>query len=112
MTKEGEKKDLRSAEIITRATAEFLAKNSNRTSLVTVTKTEILDKGKKAYIFISIFPDDKTDKALEFAKRKRTELRDYLKQNTNLPIIPFIDILIDRGELNRQKIDSLSLEAK
>lgn len=110
MIGEGEKKDLRTAEIITRAVAEFLERSSNKSSMITVTKTEILEKGKKAFIFISVFPTDKTDNALDFTKRKRTEIREHLKKNTNLPIIPFIDILIDRGELNRQRIDSLSEE--
>ena len=47
---------------------------------------------------------------IDFAKRKRGELRDYLKQNLNIKSIPFIDIEIDLGEKNRQKIDELLRE--
>ncbi len=112
MIKENQKKDLRMAEIISRASANFLEKNSNKASMITVTKTEILNKGKKALIFISVFPAEKSKDALAFAKRKRTEMRIFLKEETNLPIIPFVDILIDRGELNRQKIEDLSAKSK
>ena len=49
-----------------------------------------------------------TDTSLiDFAKRKRAEIRDYLKKKMVLKIIPFLDVKIDEGEKNRQKIDEL-----
>jgi ribosome-binding factor A len=67
---------------------------------------------KRATIFITVMPESKEKEALEFAKRKRAELRDFLKKNIEIKIIPFIDIEIDRGEKNRQKIDELLREGK
>jgi len=66
---------------------------------------------KRATIFITVLPENKEHDALDFAKRKRADLRDFLKKNMQTKIIPFIDIEIDRGEKNRQKIDEL-LRAK
>lgn len=87
--------------------AEFLGRENNRTSLITVTSASTSPDMKKATIFITVLPDSKEKVALEFVKRKRGDLRDYLKKNMPVKVIPFIDIMIDRGEKNRQKIDEL-----
>lgn len=92
---------------IKKLTAEFLAKENNRTSLVTVTSATCSPDLKKATIFITVLPTSKEKTALEFAKRKRPEIRDYFKKNMEVKNIPFIDIKIDEGEKNRQKIDEL-----
>ena len=90
--------------------AEFLGKESNKTSLITVTNATCSPDLKRATIFITVFPGDKEKGALEFSKRKRPELREFLKKNIPIKIIPFIDIAIDQGEKNRQKIDELLRE--
>ena len=90
--------------------ANFLGRENNRTSLITVTSCIASSDLKKATIFITVLPESKEHDALDFTKRKRTELRDYLKKNMKTKIIPFIDFEIDRGEKNRQKIDELLRE--
>ncbi len=91
--------------------AEFLSKENNKTSLITVISANVSPDLKKGTIFITVLPTSKEKTALEFAKRKRPELRDFLKKNLSIKTIPFIDISIDMGEKNRQKIDEL-LRAK
>lgn len=87
--------------------AEFLAREGNRTSLINVIHANCSPDMKRATIYITVLPIDKEKTALEFAKRKRPELRQFLKKNMPVKIIPFIDIAIDLGEKNRQKIDEL-----
>ncbi len=87
--------------------AEFLGRENNRTSLITVISCNTSPDLKKATIFITVLPNSKEHDALEFAKRKRAEIRDFLKGKMNTKIIPFLDIQIDQGEKNRQKIDEL-----
>jgi ribosome-binding factor A len=87
--------------------AEFLAREGNRTSLINVIHADCSPDMKRATIFITVLPIDKEKTALEFAKRKRGELRQFLKKNMPVKTIPFIDIAIDLGEKNRQKIDEL-----
>ncbi|MEK7563975.1 MAG: ribosome-binding factor A [Patescibacteria group bacterium] len=87
--------------------AEFLGRENNKTSLLTVTNASCSPDLKRATIFMTVLPTDKEKTALEFAKRKRPELREYLKKNMPVKIIPFIDIEIDQGEKNRQRIDEL-----
>ena len=98
--------------------ARFLSLNGNKSSLLTVTKVELTRDGKHATIFFTVFPRlltireggqaDKFEKtALEFAKRKRSEFKEFVKENSKLGRIPLLDFEIDSGEKNRQKIDSL-----
>ena len=98
------------AQFVKELAAQFLARESNRTSLVTVTSCNTSPDMKRATIFITVMPESKEKEALEFAKRNRAELREFLKKNMETKIIPFIDIEIDRGEKNRQKIDELLRE--
>ncbi len=87
--------------------AIFLGREGNKTSLINVISVSCSPDLKRATIFITVLPLDKEKTALEFAKRKRAELRQFLKKNMPVKIIPFIDIAIDMGEKNRQRIDEL-----
>jgi len=92
---------------IKKLSAQFLGRENNRTSLITVISTTCSPDLKRATIFITVLPQEKEKNALEFAKRKRPELREFLKKNMLIKAIPFLDIVIDLGEKNRQKIDEL-----
>lgn len=93
--------------ILKELASEFLSMESNRQSLVTVTKVEYSSRSKQATIYISVMPDHKAEAALDFAKRQRAALRGYIKEKSRLSILPFLDIQLDIGEKNRQKIDDL-----
>ena len=98
------------ANYIKELSAEFLSRENNRSSLITVTSADVSPDLKRATVFITVLPDSKEPAALSFAKRKRGELREFLKKNMQIKTIPFIDIDIDLGEKNRQKIDELLRE--
>jgi len=98
------------AELLMRLTAQFLQVESGGQSLMSATSCHVSTDLKSATIFISVYPDTKEAAALDFAKRKRTELRTFIKKNTKLKLLPFIDIEIDKGEKNRQRIDELFRE--
>ena len=95
------------AQLVKELGASFLGSENNRTSLITVTSCTISPDLKRGTIFITVLPLNKEKEALEFAKRKRGELREFLKKKMEVKIIPFLDIEIDKGEKNRQKIDEL-----
>ncbi|HEV7424519.1 MAG TPA: ribosome-binding factor A [Candidatus Paceibacterota bacterium] len=98
------------ANYIKELAAQFLARENNRTSLITVISADCSPDLKRATIFITVLPEEKEKNALEFAKRKRPEFREFLKKNMTTKNIPFIDFAIDLGEKNRQKIDELLRE--
>ena len=94
-------------EAIRHAAAEFLAQESNRTSLITVTGVSLTPKGDRASILITVFPEDKEEEALAFATRQGGALRDFVGKRISLQYIPRISFAIDIGEKNRQTIDKL-----
>ncbi len=87
--------------------AQFLNRENNRTSLLTVTGCMTSPDLKRATILITVFPDTKETEVLSFVKRNLKELREFLKKNMTIKIIPFLEVAIDQGEKNRQKIDEL-----
>lgn len=87
--------------------ARFLSLNGNGSSLITVTDVKLTKDGKYATILFTVFPDQFEKTALEFAKRKRSEFKEFIKENSRLGRIPQMDFEIDLGEKNRQKIDGL-----
>ncbi|MEI7765734.1 MAG: ribosome-binding factor A [bacterium] len=100
-------RNIKVANQIKQLTAEYLGRENNRTSLITVISCNTSPDLKKATVFITVLPNSKEHDALDFAKRKRAEIRGYLKKKMNVKVIPFLDIRIDEGEKNRQKIDEL-----
>jgi len=89
--------------------AHFFRRESGINSLITVTDVSISPDFKNATIFITTLPTSEEERALDFARRKRSELREYIsKAHANLRTLPLLEIRIDEGERNRQKIDELS----
>jgi ribosome-binding factor A len=89
--------------------AEFLTRESNGSSLITVTDVRLSDEAKEATILFTVFPDDKAAAALEFARRQLSEFREYLGQKVKAGRLPFFHFDIDRGEKNRQRIDEITI---
>ncbi len=88
--------------------AEFLQRESNRISLITVTGISLTNKFTKAVILLSVLPDHKAPEALDFVRRKRSEFKEYIKEHSKLQRIPLVDFEIDFGEKNRQRIEEIS----
>lgn len=101
-------KDKKIEEVIKKAATQFLLVEASPASLLTVTHVSVSPKFEHATVFFTVFPDNKQESALEFAKRKRSEFKEFLRSETKLPRIPFVDFEIDFGEKNRQRIDELS----
>ncbi|MEK7200722.1 MAG: hypothetical protein AAB672_01130 [Patescibacteria group bacterium] len=101
-------KDEKMASLICQFAAEYFCIESNKDSLMTVTKTDILDKGKRAIVFFTTLPREKEPQALEFAKRRQRDFRQFVMSKKSFGFTPKIDFAIDEGEHNRQRIDELS----
>lgn len=93
--------------LVKELTANFLNKESSSASLISVTYVTVSPDLKKATVYLSVLPESAEETALLFAKRKRPEMRDYLKENMETKNIPFLEVEIDKGEKNRQRIDEL-----
>ncbi len=98
-------------EELRKLSATFIEGEANNTSLITVTNAMLTPDSKTAFIYVTVFPESKEVETLNFLKRKRKELRKYIVQNLKIGHSPFIDIELDLGEKNRQRIDTLLREA-
>lgn len=87
--------------------AHLIERESNKTALITVTRAEIFERGRKATIYITVLPVVGEESALNFIKRKRPEIKDAIKKRMRISTIPFIDVAIDTGEKARQNIDKI-----
>ena len=106
-----EKRNESIIKIIKKAAADFMQRESSGVSLITITDVRLSNDEKHANILFTVLPENKQDAALEFAKRMRSEFREYVKSNTKLGRIPTFDFGIDFGEKHRQKIDIISLNS-
>ena len=87
--------------------AQYLHSASNGQSLITVTDCTISNNLKKATFFITVYPAMKEEDTLNFAKRHRGNLREFIKDHSQLGKLPFLEIKIDEGEKYQQKIEEL-----
>lgn len=96
------------AEAIAHAAADFLARESNAQSLITVTRAEVSPDLKNVTVFFSVLPESFEEPALAFAKRSRSDFRAYVRTHSALSRVPTVDFELDYGEKNRQRIDDLT----
>jgi ribosome-binding factor A len=96
------------SQLIMQHASEFLERESNRRSLVTVTRADLAPNFKYVTIFLSVLPESEEKPALDFAKRQRSAFRDYLMKHSRLHPVPTVDFELDYGEKNRQRVDELT----
>lgn len=94
--------------LIQHLAAEFIRDVAGPASLITVTNVTFSERTNNSTIFITVFPTEKEEVALEFARRKKSEFREYVREHVKMRAIPFFEFEIDRGEKNRQRIDELA----
>ena len=88
--------------------AEFLARESNGRSLITVTAAQVDEGGSRARIYLTVLPDDYEGEVVQFANRNRHEFGVYLLKKVRGMRIPQVEFVIDKGEKMRQRLDELS----
>lgn len=90
--------------------ATFIEREAGNTSLITVTRVILEARGRNAKIMISVLPQDKENAAFGFIKRNLGDMRKFIKNELSINPIPYLDVEIDEGEKNRQRIDQLLRE--
>jgi ribosome-binding factor A len=59
------------SEEIKKLSANFFEIEGNRTSLITVTRTEVSPDMKRGTVYLTIFPENMEETTMNFLKRKR-----------------------------------------
>jgi ribosome-binding factor A len=88
----------------------YISKEANRSTLITVTRVILDDHARSAKVLFTVFPADFEDKAKLFLERHAVDIQKHLKQSIRKHYMPFIKFDIDSGEKNRQNIDKLLKE--
>jgi len=87
--------------------ALFIEREAGPTSMITVTRVLLSPDSKRATIMISVLPQEKEKAAYGFIRRNLGDLRKYVTKGLKVNPVPFLNVEIDEGEKNRQKIDEL-----
>ncbi len=99
------------SELIRQIASDFIEIETNRTSLITVTRVNVAPNLKRSSIYITVFPEKSEKVALDFLKRQRSNFRSYVKKRkVNMRVIPFFDFEIDYGEKNRQVVSDILIK--
>jgi ribosome-binding factor A len=64
--------------------AEFVNRESNRQSLITVTRAELDERGLEARIFVSVYPDTAAHGALDFLNRNTGEFKQFVRSRLKM----------------------------
>jgi ribosome-binding factor A len=100
------------SQAIAEALSDFIARESTRTSLITITRVILTEDHARATALVSVLPDSAQKDVLHFLRRNRGEARSFLTKRGTMGRVPLIDFAIDIGERNRQRIEELSEDAK
>jgi ribosome-binding factor A len=76
------------------AAAEFINRESNRRSLITVTKV-VMDQRGRAEVYVSVYPDNQAAAALDFLSRMQDDMREYVKKKIKMRSIPHFTFVQD-----------------
>lgn len=98
----------RAASLIKEVAATFIRQEANTNPLITVTHAGVSPDYRRVTIFFTTIPDGREADAEIFLKRSASEMRTYVKNHTNLKIIPHLEFSYDYGEKHRQHIDEIA----
>ena len=97
---------------IKQLTAEFLARESNRASLITVTDFTLDKRDEHGLIYISVLPEEAEASALKFANRKLHELREFIGERIKVRRVPRLAFEIDKGIKNFNDISEMLIKER
>lgn len=97
----------KSLSVIRELAARFFMDQASNKSMITVTNCIPSNDGKKVTILISVLPETYEEEVIAFARRQRTNLRNFIKKNSRLQILPFFEVELDLIEKGQQLVDKV-----
>lgn len=79
-------------------------------ALLTITEVEISKKLDHAKVYISVYPSEKSEEAIEMLKKRSGELRALLSKKVLMKTMPHISFELDLGPEKAAAIEKISLE--
>lgn len=88
--------------------SSFIKQKIDFKAMVTVMRVETPDNLRSAKVFISAFPEGKEKEAIDFFKRKKNDLYDFVKPRLKMRFLPSFSFEIDKGIKLERKIEEIS----
>jgi len=92
--------------------SSFIKEKIDFKAMVTVMRVETPENLRSAKVFVSVFPDEKETEALDFFKRKKNDLYDFIKPRLKMRFLPSFSFEIDKAIKLERKIEAISRENK
>ncbi|MEK7585023.1 MAG: hypothetical protein AAB455_00685 [Patescibacteria group bacterium] len=89
------KREGRAITQLSRLAAEFFARELAIHGILTVSRVALASEGRRATIFVTIFPDAAVAEGLHEARRLRRPLQEYIQEKVKAVRAPYLDVLID-----------------
>lgn len=99
----------RGTSIVRKLVDDYITRNSGGQSLITITSIEQADRSNNVMIRVSVLPERQENAVIDFLRRNAKEIRDYIKENSALGMLPFLSFELDLGEKHRQDIFKIEL---
>lgn len=68
------------------------------TGVLAVSRVKLGNKGRRAEIYVTVFPDAAEAEGLKEARRLRRPLQQFLRKQLTLKHTPYLEVLIDKEE--------------
>jgi ribosome-binding factor A len=88
--------------------AEFISRESNRNSLITVTRMSLSHHEDSATVYVSVMPETQENAVMDFLSRQLSDFREFVKSKIQNGKIPMFTFVIDEGSKLVRKIEKLN----
>jgi len=87
-----EDKNKRAEETLKHEAAAFINEISNKTSLITVPEARLSPSREHLTVYISVYPEEKSEETKHFLERNLHDLRERLGKRIKMKKVPFVSI--------------------
>ncbi len=87
--------------------AEFIVREADNSSLITVTGSRLSDSGQHIDILVTVLPEEKEEVVKGFLARHKAGFAEYINERAKIGRTPKFDFKIDKGEKNRRVIEDI-----
>lgn len=95
-------REQRLGSLMRRLAAQFLNREVADKLIITVNRAEVIDRGQRAKIYVTVFPDEAERAGWRELKRLRWPLQQFLQKQIPLKRVPFFSLVIDEEEKLRR----------
>lgn len=107
ITAKGIKRKGRAASLLKDVASSFIRFEINPAPMVTVMRVEVANDLRSAKVFISVFPEEKEKEILTALKKKKRELKNFMKDKIKMRILPSVTFEADKSWRMEKRINEL-----